>query len=88
MQNRHIDYQERAIQWTGLNLEEVKRFVGDSLNCNICDAAWQAGKGTPYVWMEVSGQEIDKGDYIVKSADGEYYTCKPDSFAQNNTLGV
>lgn len=88
MQNRHIDYQDRAIQWTGFNLEEIKRFVGDSLNYSICDAAWQAGKSAPYVCMEVSGLEIAKGDYIVKSADGEYYTCKPNSFAQNNTLGV
>lgn len=33
-----------AIQWTGLNLEEIKQFAGESLEYNILDTAWEVGK--------------------------------------------
>lgn len=34
-----------AVQWTGLNLEEIKEFVGKRLIYQISDAAWEVGKG-------------------------------------------
>lgn len=33
-----------AIQWTGLNLEEIKAFIGESLIYDILDTAWGSWK--------------------------------------------
>ena len=79
-----------AIQWNGSNLEEVKRFVGDSLNYSICDAAWEVGKGVPHVLMEIGtlegNMQVTKGDYIIKGVTGEFYPCKPDIFEKTYEL--
>lgn len=73
-----------AILWDGLNLEEVKNFVGKSLEYEIYDAAWQVGKGVPIVDMKIKTlegtMEAKKGDYIIKGVNGEFYPCKPDIF--------
>lgn len=73
-----------AVQWDGLNLEEIKQFVGESLIYDINDAAWKVGKGAPHVDMKIRTLEGDmiatKGDYIVKGLRGELYPCKPDVF--------
>lgn len=73
-----------AVQWTGSNLEEVKLFVGNDLQYDIMDAAWQVGKGIPYVNMKIHTLEGDhectKGDFIIKGVNGEFYPCKPDIF--------
>lgn len=75
-----------AVQWTGLNFEEIKSFVGDSLQYDIVDAAWEVGKGTPYVNMIIKTLEgnhtCTKGDYIIKGVQGEFYPCKPDIFEE------
>jgi hypothetical protein len=42
-----------AIQWTGLNLEEIKTFVGESLQYSINDTAWEVGEGSPHVDMVI-----------------------------------
>ena len=73
-----------AIQWDGLNLEEIKAFVGESLIYDIIDTAWQVGKGAPHVNMKIKTLEGDhectKGDYIIKGVSREFYPCKPDIF--------
>ena len=73
-----------AIQWTGHNLEEIKDFVGEQLEYEINDSAWQVGKGVPYVTMRIKALEgvmdASKGDYIIKGVNGEFYPCKPDIF--------
>lgn len=73
-----------AIQWTGLNLEEVKSFVGDSLHYDIIDTAWEVGKGAPRINMIIKTLEgnhiCTEGDYIIKGVQGEFYPCKPDIF--------
>lgn len=75
-----------AIQWTGLNLEEVKAFVGEHLKYEIMDAAWEVGKGAPCIYMEISTLEgnhiCTKNDFIIKGISGEFYPCKPDIFEQ------
>lgn len=79
-----------AIQWNGLNLEEIKEFVGESLIYDICDAAWQVGKGRPCVDMQIKTLEGDMrasvGDYIIKGLRGEFYPCKPDVFEKKYEL--
>ena len=75
-----------AVQWTGLNLEEIKSFVGESLKYDIIDIAWVVGKSAPYVNMVIKTLEGDhtctKGDYIIKGVHGEFYPCKPDIFEE------
>lgn len=79
-----------AIQWTGLNLEEIKAFVGESLIYDIIDTAWEAGKGIPHVLMKIKTLEGDmiasEGDYIIKGLRGEFYPCKPDIFEKKYEL--
>lgn len=73
-----------AVQWTGLNLEEIKAFVGDSLQYEIFDAAWKAGVAAPKVEMKIKTLEgemnVSEGDYVIKGVNGEFYPCKPNVF--------
>lgn len=75
-----------VVRWDGLNLQEVKDFVGDDLKYDIYDSAWQVGKGAPQVDMEIKTLEgnmkVTKGDYIIKGIKGEFYPCKPDIFEE------
>ena len=79
-----------AIQWNGLNLEEIKEFVGESLIYDIIDTAWEVGKGRPHVLMKIKTLEGDmqasEGDYIIKGLRGEFYPCKPDVFEKKYEL--
>lgn len=73
-----------AIQWNGINLLEIKEFVGDSIVYNILDTAWQVGKGRPHVLMKIKtlecDMEVSENDFIIKGVNGEFYPCKPDIF--------
>lgn len=73
-----------AIQFDGLNLEEIKSFVGDNLIYDIIDTAWQVGKGRPHILMKIKTLEgnmnVSEMDYIIKGVNGEFYPCKPDIF--------
>ena len=73
-----------AVQWTGLNLEEVKSFVGAHLTYSIIDTAWEVGKGAPHVNMIIKTLEgdmfVNRGDFIIKGVNGEFYPCKQDIF--------
>lgn len=75
-----------AIRWNGLNLEEIKKFVGNSLIYEIFDEAWKLGKGRPMVEMKIKTLEgimtVSEGDYIIKGVQGEFYPCKPDIFEE------
>lgn len=81
-----------AIQWNGLNLEEIKEFVGESLIYDIIDTAWQVGKGAPHVNMKIKTLEgdmrVNKGDFIIKGVNGEFYPCKPDIFEKTYEVVV
>ena len=55
-----------AIQWTGLNLEEIRQFVGESLEYNISDTAWEVGKGRPHIYMKIHTLEGDMYEVIGK----------------------
>lgn len=75
-----------AIQWTGKNLQELKNFVGDSLEYDVMDAAWEIGKGPVIVNVRIQTLEgihhASVGDFIIKGIRGEFYPCKPDIFAK------
>lgn len=73
-----------AIQWNGLNLEEIKEFVGDSLIYNISDAAWKVGKDAPTVHIKIKTLEgtmiANTGDYVIRGVNGEIYPCRANIF--------
>lgn len=79
-----------AIQWTGINLEEIKSFAGDSLEYDIINTDLQARKGRPQVHMKIrtleGGHTVTEGDYIIKGVSGEFYPCKPYIFQQTYEL--
>ena len=73
-----------AIQWNGINLTEIKEFVGNNLDCIILDDAWKVAHGIPHVIMHIHTLEgdmkVSRNDYIIKGVNGEFYPCKPDIF--------
>ena len=73
-----------AVQWTGLNLEEIKEFVGGALIYIINDTAWEVEKGRPRVYMKIrtleGEMEVSEKDFLIKGVNGEFYPCKPDIF--------
>lgn len=75
-----------AVKWTGLNLEEIKNFVDESLLYNIYDGAWEVGEAPVIVDMQIRTLEgnmsVSVGDYIIKGVQGEFYPCKPDIFKE------
>lgn len=79
-----------AIHWNGLNLEEVKSFIGEALIYDIIDTAWQVGKGRLHVNMLIKtlegNMQASVGDYIIKGLRGEFYPCKPDVFEMKYEL--
>ncbi len=60
-----------AVQWDGMNLDEIKEFVGDSL-----DEAHMT------IHTLEGDHHTSVGDYIIKGVHGEFYPCKPDIFAK------
>lgn len=71
-----------AIQWDGTNLDELKEFVGESLEYDIID--------TVVANIRIKTLEgvmhASVGDYIIKGLRGEFYPCKPDVFVKKYEL--
>ena len=62
-----------AIQYDGMNHEEIGRFAGFDVSLE---------NGTLFVkTLENRRLEADIGDWIIKGVKGEFYPCKPDIFA-------
>ena len=91
MRFRKKSVEVEAVQWTGLNLDEIKTFVGSDLRYYIIDDAWRVNKGKPFVAMSIvtlEGKHIIclEGDWIIKGVNGEFYPCKPDIFEKTYEL--
>ena len=74
-----------AIQWTGLNLEEVIAFTGNSIAIeNLVNVADERIVEKFPVDIHIKTLEgvmhVSKYDYIIKGVNGEFYPCKPDIF--------
>jgi len=73
-----------AIQWNGLNTYEIKEFGKGNITVEINDLAWEVGKGAPVVTVLIKTLEgemkANKGDFIIRGVNGEFYPCKPDIF--------
>lgn len=84
MKARKKPVEVEAILWDEMNLLEVKNFVGEKLQYDIYDLAWEVGMGVPKITMQIDtlegSMQVSKGDYIIKGVNGEFYPCKPDIF--------
>ena len=77
----------RAVLWTGENLLQVVRFMGQEVNmeCSVTSEKWHLYTNIVHSnGLKISTLEgemnADIGDYIIKGVKGEYYPCKPDVF--------
>ena len=62
-----------AIQFTGLNQDEIGHFSGL--------AAQRIGRTGELVIKTLEGvMKVDVGDWVIKGVKGEFYPCKPDVF--------
>ena len=79
-----------AIQYNGLNREEIEKFVGQTLVTDYRDAAYKAGAGAPVLILMIptleSPHEANPRDWIIKGVNGEFYPCKPDIFEKTYAL--
>ena len=62
-----------AIRFVGSNYEEIREFIGVDTLCS----------GLSIVIPTLEGDMVaQKGDYIIKGVQGEFYPCKPDIFTK------
>jgi len=60
-----------AVQWTGYNWQQVKRF---------CPTAMLRTGGSIEIPTLEGVMQAQRGDWIIKGVKGELYPCKPDVF--------
>lgn len=71
-----------AIQYDGLNKEEIEKFVGMELRTSIEEldgGQGQTMEPKTYIYIDTLEGELraDPGDYVIKGVNGEFYPCKP-----------
>ena len=69
-----------AVQWTGVNADEVLAFTGTSAQIESSDCH---GEGPPRLVMidTLEGRmAAGFGDWIIRGVKGEFYPCKSDIF--------
>ncbi|CGF05856.1 hypothetical protein [Streptococcus pneumoniae] len=60
-----------AIRFIGSNYEEIREFIGENTLCSDLSIVISTLEGD---------MVAQKGDYIIKGVQGEFYPCKPDIF--------
>ncbi|VLV91793.1 phage protein [Streptococcus pneumoniae] len=60
-----------AIRFIGSNYEELREFIGENTLCSDLSIVISTLEGD---------MVAQKGDYIIKGVQGEFYPCKPDIF--------
>ena len=63
-----------AIQWTGNNLEEVRKFGDDAIGI------WWFNHGTLQIKTLEGNMTASPNDWIIRGIEGECYPCKPSIF--------
>ena len=62
-----------AIRFIGSNYEEIREFIDQNTLCS----------DSSIVIPTLEGDMVaQKGDYIIKGVQGEFYPCKPDIFKE------
>ena len=67
-----------AIQWTGKNLDELRRFMKG----NLPDLGAVGRPDSLIIYTLEGNHYANIGDWIIKGVKGEFYPCKPDIFEQ------
>lgn len=80
MKARKKPVEVEIVRWDGMNLLEVKDFVGEKLQYDIHDLAWKVPKYSMQIDTLEGAMQVSKGDYIIKGINSEFYPCKPDIF--------
>jgi len=62
-----------AIEWSGLNVEEMEEFAGSAFGIIHSNFSFEV------VTLEDT-MRAEVGDFIIKGVKGEFYPCKPDIF--------
>lgn len=62
-----------AVRFIGSNYEEIRKFIGQDTLCSDLSVVIPTLEGD---------MVAQKGDYIIKGVQGEFYPCKPDIFAE------
>ncbi len=60
-----------VIRFIGSNYEEIREFIGENTLCSDLSIVISTLEGD---------MVAQKGDYIIKGVQGEFYPCKPDIF--------
>lgn len=64
-----------AVEWVGINANEVKGF------CPTAKLDYRCGTVVKITIPTLEGDmTVSYGDYIIKGVNGEFYPCKPDIF--------
>jgi hypothetical protein len=75
-----------AIQWTGVNEREVFTFMFSGLPLKVNSVTQKCGdeKQRQSLYIEtIEGiMRADRGWWIIKGVEGEFYPCKPEIFAK------
>lgn len=66
-----------AVQWTGKNIDEIKKLKRSSVFLNSVNAF--DDKLLVIATLE-GNMKANIGDYVIKGVQGELYPCKPDIF--------
>lgn len=62
-----------AVQFTGLNFNEIEEFVGGDYG--------KDASGHGVIATLEGAMRVSDNDWIIKGVKGEFYPCKPDIFA-------
>ncbi len=82
MRYRKIPVVVEAVQWTGLNWDEVAAFAGLPADDEIEIARQMSVADHRLRIRTLEGvMAADPGDWVIRGIKGELYPCKPDIFA-------
>ncbi len=69
-----------TVQFTGLNFEELEKFVGGDMGKNE--------NGDTVIATLEGAMTVSINDFVIKGVQGEFYPCKPDIFEQTYDIIV
>lgn len=67
-----------AIQYTGDNFKEIEELINDSPTNR--EILFRPASERLVIRTLEGDMEANKGDFIIKGIQGEFYPCKPDIF--------
>lgn len=71
-----------AMQWRRVNHQQIRDFLGDAGTDEV-PRWWIPPTGDVVFIKTLEGlMRADKGDWIIRGVNGEFYPCKPDIFAK------